>query len=671
MRVGFFVLSYFALLLYRYNNFMKKYFFMSLLSFAAWVNAQSSDSIQTKSLKPLKGNTTNDSIQIFKTKIQDYQYWTENSKTSIIDTTLSIKNYYNQNFLKRDLFGKMIFPNSGSVVVDLELQDKPFAIALLPHGKKYNYYGVDDIKYYDVKTPYTEFIYEAGVKEGNFLSTTFSHNISKQFNYTLHYRGLNSEGRFAQEASKNNSFVFSTNFKSKNERLKIQGHWASQKFLNSENGGVQDIYDFIYQDDRRLSNVRNIKMNLQNARSEFDARRVHLTGSYGILKRINPTDSSVYHPIQLKNTISYEKQKLRFEQQTPEYFTSPVIGSYNTDYKFSKSFSNITTAGFQWNDRLAIEAGIKFQNVSIGVDELLVNNDPEITVQPLPTKWSESLFGVVGQLNFDWNEKVKLRANAELLQGSQYNGLYNLDAALDIQPVAGYTLTAGILAQSNMPSLNMIYNQSFYADYNYLNDFAKENSQKIYGILSFDKINTSVEAAVHNLDHYVYVDSDYLPKQLDDNINYFKLKFANHLKFAKNFHLVSTLQYQNVTKNERYMPLPDFMLRETLYWQGKIFEGKAEVQAGLNGSYFTKYDALRYNPIIGEMMLQDQENIQEIGNFPIIDAFLNFKVQNMRFYIRAEHLNSMFSKEPNYFSAPGVPYRAFKFQVGLKWNIFT
>ena len=650
---------------------MKKYFFMSLLSFAAWVNAQNSDSIQTKNIKPLKGNTTNDSIQIFKTKIQDYNYWTENSKASIIDTTLSIKNYYNQNFTKKDLFGKMIFPNSGSVVVDLEMQDKPFTISMLPFGKKYNYYQVEDVKYYDVKTPYTEFIYEAGVKEGNFLSTTFSHNLGSRFNYTLHYRGLNSEGRFAQEGNKNNSFVFSSNYKSKNNRLTIQGHWASQNFQTQENGGVQDINDFIYQDDRRLTNVRNIKVNLQNGKSEFDARRVHLTGVYGILNRINPTDSTVYHPIQLKNTISYEKQKLRFQQNAAEYFESDVIGNDTRDKKYATNFSNVTTAGFQWSDRLAVEAGIKFQNITVGVDDVLVNTNPDVAFVPNPQKWSESLFGAVGKLNFDWNEKVKLRANAELLQGSKYDGLYNVDAALDIQPINGYTLTAGILAQSNIPSLNMIYNQSYYADFNYFNAFNKENTQKIYGVLALDKINTTIEAAAYNIDNYVYVDTDYLPKQLDDNINYFKLKLSNHFRFAKSINLVSTIQYQNVTKNEEFMPLPDLLLRETLYWQGKVFDGKAELQVGLNGTYFTKYDALRYFPITGEMALQDPNNIQQIGNFPIIDAFLNFKVQNMRFYIRGEHINSMFSKEPNYFSAPGVPYRAFKFQLGLKWNIFT
>jgi len=652
---------------------MKKLFFITLLGVSSSTFSQVSDTVQTKVLKPLKGNSTNDSVVIFKTKIDDYQYWTENSKVSIIDTTLSIKNYYNQNFTKQDLFGKMIFPNSGSVVVDLEVQDKPFEISLLPYGKKYNYYRADQVRYFDVKTPYTEFIYEAGVKEGNFLSTTFSHNFNSRFNYTLHYRGLNSEGRFKQEGNKNNSFVFSTNYKSKNNRLKIQGHWAAQKFNTQENGGVKDIYDFILQDDRRLTNVRNINVNLQNARSEFDARRVYLTGTYGILKRINASDSSEYHPIQLKNTIAYEKQKMRFEQSSPEYYSefSDVIGTDYRDKKYATNFSNITTAGFQWTDRVKVEAGIKLQNIKVGVDEVLINTDPAMNYLPNPKDWSENLFGAVAKIDFDWNEKLRLRANGELLQGSTYDGLYNVDAALDIQPVNGYTLTAGILAQANMPSLNLIYNQSYYANFNYFNQYAKENTQKIYGVLNLEKINTSVEGALYNIDNYVYTDVDYLPKQLNDNINYFKIKFNNHLTFAKHFNLVSTLQYQSVTKNETYMPLPDLIVRETFYWQGKVFDGKGELQVGLNGTYFSKYNSLQYFPVTNQLMLQNGDQIQEIGGFPIIDAFINFKVQNMRFYIRGEHINSMFSKEPEYFSAPGVPYRSFKFQLGLKWNIFT
>ena len=637
------------------------------------------DSVQ-QILKPLKGSSTNDSITNFKTKITDYKFWNNGQKPEIIDTTLNIKNYYNQNFIRRDAFGKLFFPNVGGVVTDLEYQDQPFSTSLLPTGKKYNYYRTSDIKYYDVKTPYTEFIYENGVKEGNFLSSTFSHNINKQFNYTFHYRGLVSEGRYRNEKAQNNTFVFSSNYKTKNERFKLWWHYSAQNLKNNENGGIKDINDFILQDERRMTNVRNIEVNSQTAKSTFDARRIEMNASYGILKRMNAKDSTFYNPIIIKNTISYEKQKFRYEDSSAVgdlYETEILTRLGRSNQKASTDFYNVTTAGFQWTDRVQIEAGVKFQNLRVFSEEALNYQifdpkDPTVVLRTVvnPKQIEENLVGIVGKVNFDWNEKLKLYGNAEFLQSDNYKSVYNVDAVLDITPVNGYTLSAGALIQAKIPSLNQIYNQSFFEDFNYAHQFETENTQKLFAKLNLEKVKTSVEGSLYNIDNHVYLDQDLVYKQLSDNVNYFKIKGINHLQFGK-INLVSTAQYQKVTKNETYMPLPDFLIRETLYWQGELFNKKAQLQAGINATYFTKYNGMRYIPIINEFALQDPTSVQEIGGYPILDIFINFKVQNMRFYIRGEHINASFTKEPNYFAAPNVPYRDFKFQLGLKWNIFS
>ncbi|MCA4776901.1 putative porin [Empedobacter stercoris] len=631
-----------------------------------------------KSLKPLKGSSANDSVTYFKTKIDDYKFWTNGRKPEVIDTTLHIKNYYNQNFIKQDAFGKLFFPNVGGVVVDLEYQNSPFNPSMLPTGKKYNYYYANEIKYYDVKSPYTEFIYENGVKEGNFLSSTFSHNINKQFNYTFHYRGLISEGRYKHEKAQNNTFVFSSNYKTKSERFKLWWNYAAQNLKNNENGGIKDIYDFILQDERRKTNIRNIDVNSQTAKSEFDARRIELNASYGILKKLNEKDSTFYNPIELKNKFSYEKQKYRYEDSSPNgdlYDTPLITGLDNRNKKSFTDLSNTTTAGFLWTDRVKIEAGVKLQSLRVFSEEpfifFKVDEDDNIIYNVNnPKEIKENLFGVVGKVDFDWNEKLKLYGNVEYLQSDNYKSVYNVDAVLDITPIQGYTLSAGAVIQSKIPSVNAIYNQSFFADFNYANKFETENVQNLFAKLKLDKVNTTVEASLYNLDNKVYLDSDLVYKQLNDNINYFKIKGENHLRFGK-INLVSTAQYQKVTKNENIMPLPDFLIRETLYWQGELFNKNAQLQAGINATYFTKYNGLRYIPILNEFAIQDPTNIQEIGGYPILDVFINFKVRNMRFYIRGEHINASFTKEPEYFAAPNVPYRDFKFQLGLKWNIFS
>ena len=190
-----------------------------------------------------------------------------------------------------------------------------------------------------------------------------------------------------------------------------------------------------------------------------------------------------------------------------------------------------------------------------------------------------------------------------------------------------------------------------------------------YGVLSLEKFKTQIEAAYFTLDDWIYFGSDLLPAQLDDAIQTFKIKGRNHLSY-NGFNLVSTLQYQKTTKNEEYMPLPDFLVRETLYWQGKVFNRKAEIQTGVNVYYFSSFDALGFTPIFNEFYLQNPAQLQPIGNHPMIDLFINAKIRNMRIFIRGDHFNAIFGKR-GYFAAPNVPYRDFKLQLGLKWNIFN
>ena len=84
------------------------------------------------------------------------------------------------------------------------------------------------------------------------------------------------------------------------------------------------------------------------------------------------------------------------------------------------------------------------------------------------------------------------------------------------------------------------------------------------------------------------------------------------------------MQYQKVTNNEEFLPLPDFIARASIYWQGKLFNNKAEVQVGFNGNYFTEFESRTFFPVINEFMIQNEHpvyGIQKIGNFPILISF--------------------------------------------------
>ena len=61
---------------------------------------------------------------------------------------------------------------------------------------------------------------------------------------------------------------------------------------------------------------------------------------------------------------------------------------------------------------------------------------------------------------------------------------------------------------------------------------------------------------------------------------------------------------------------------------------------------------------------------KKIGDFPLMDFFLNAKIKTFRVFLKYEHFNSSFSGY-NYFSAPSYPYRDAVIRFGVIWDFFS
>ncbi len=102
-----------------------------------------------------------DSLKIFKPTIQDYQYQTQFSEKKVFDTIMTlIKTYIFSQYNNRDNFGRVQFANIGAGFNPLSYEvNAEGNLSLLPTNKSYGILGVNDIRYYDVKTPTATFIY--------------------------------------------------------------------------------------------------------------------------------------------------------------------------------------------------------------------------------------------------------------------------------------------------------------------------------------------------------------------------------------------------------------------------------------------------------------------------------------------------------------------------------
>ncbi len=616
-----------------------------------------------------ESQTPPDSLKIFRPTIKDYIFWREGELKQSFDTALTIQNFYKQNFTQRDFFGAMPFPNIGQTFNPLEYRPAYNDFQLIPTGKSFNLINEKQVRYYDVKTPTTEFVYENGVKEGQYLSTLFTHSPNKQWNYSLRYRGLRSDGRYKRQLAANRTFVGTLRYFNKNNRYQFWSHMAFNTIENEENGGVDSagLAAFVT-NNPDYRNRDRINVNLQKAQSSYRTRRFYVGQQFGLTKKQNPQDSASYlYPLAVRNIFMYRNQDFYYEESQDEtYYSSSYLPiKKKRALKEYESYSNVASLSYHSNDRFMVEGGLKFQTVRVYGDSAI-----QAGLISIPKEIKDTRLGVVGKMKFNWNEKLQLTANGEMTQGDLFKNAYFLNTQLDIQPGMTYALSGGINLFNQTPSLNLVYNPSFYTDFNYYNQqFRNTNTQEIFGEFNWKKYKTQVHGSFYRTQNFTYLDSDFNAKQYNNDLLYFKVGLKNHFQW-RHFHTQANVQFQQVTQGENVLPLPSFIGRLSAYYQNNVFRNAAELQAGININYFSKYRSPQFFPVVNEFSLQPETQNQTIGNYPMLDAFFNLKVRRMRIYIRGENMNSLFIKG-DYFSDPVTPYRDFKIQIGLFWYLFT
>ena len=618
-----------------------------------------------------KDNKPSDSLKIYNPTIGDYNYWTTQLSKREIDTAMTIDSFYQQNAYEKDLFNYQAFPNIGQALNPLVPYTINDNLQLLPTGKSFMYLKEEDVKYYDVKTPLTEFILENGVKEGQYLSTTFAHNIHSRWNYTMRYRYVKSQGRYLNSLANNSNLVFSSNYQTKNNRYKIQGNFVTHDINNKENAGLTDesITDFI-EDNPNFSNRERMYINLQNAETEFDERRINLEHQFGILsfsKNDTIADSlkTKVFPIYIKHQFNYKHQGFQYEEPSTEtYYTSETLQDNRYNRKKLNKLENKVSLGYQWSDRLFVEGGIIQQNIKMYYDSAYV-----LETAAIPAEIKDTRIGVQGNMRFDWKENIHLRADGFFTQGDNFGSQYQLNANIELIPFPNYRLNGGVRLNSSFPSLNLLMNQSFYTDFNYYNaSFDNETTQELYAELESKKLGLKIYGSLFNQTNMVYLDANYTPQQLDNTTNYFQIGAREHYKFGK-IGIDAQAQFQKVTQNAAYLPLPDIMGRFTAYYETLAFKNHALFQTGITARYYSEFKSREFFPILNEFYITD-DTTQQIGNYPQVDAFINLKVERMRIYLRGENLNS-FLQPGEYFSTPLQPARDFKIQVGIHWFLFS
>ncbi|AWA29763.1 hypothetical protein HYN48_06550 [Flavobacterium magnum] len=645
----------------------KKLFVFFIFMMCGSVFAQKTP-LRTKDLQQLPagntvtrtpGNTQSTADNAPKATIDMYKVITADRDTTYIDTSLTIYKDYIFNYLRKDNFGLLPFANDGQTYNTLQYSLRTFS----PYpefgfrAKHFNYLEVGDMRYFSVPTPLTELYFKTVQEQGQSLDAFITLNTHERLNFSIAYKGLRSLGKYVNQLASTGNFRFTTNYITKSGRYRLNAHFTGQDLLNQENGGITDTGDFESGNDDFKDRAR-LEVYLQDAESFLKGNRYFVDHAF----RVNANDNQ--NNLYLTHQFNFENKIFEFRELTlsGRFGQSYVAGNINDKTSYDRMYNKV---GAIYENKTLGQIGFYVDdfNYNYHYNTIIVNSSG---VVPSRLKDGINTFGAqYAYRTKSWNGKA-LYSNSITSQG-----LSNIDISLSWKPDDYNVISFQVQKMNKLPDLNYNLYQSSYIAYNWSNDFKTEKINNL--IVKADTQWAAAELQLSVFKDQLFYSNDsadpevllVTPKQYSGTINYLSLKVSKEVKYGK-LALDNTLLYQKTAQDDDVLNVPQFVTRNTLYYSDYFFKKAMFVQTGVTFSYFTKYFANDYNPVLGEFYVQQQK---EIGNFPVVDFFVNARVRQTRIYLKAEHFNSAMTGN-NFYSAPNYPYRDFVVRFGLVWNFF-
>jgi hypothetical protein len=607
--------------------------------------------------------------------IDMYKIVTLQRDTILVDTALTIKKHYEVNYLRKDNFGLLPLANDGQSYNVLNfglVKYDPFP-AFGFNSKHFAYLQADDVRYYNVATPYSDLMYRSTQSQGQILDALFTVNTSENLNLFVGYKGLRSIGKYVNSISSNGIFRIGGSYNTTSKRYVLKFHFAGQDFSNEENGGISDLSQFETSEEP-YNNRERLEVYFDDATSLMKGNRYFFDHTFRLSKE-NPNSIVIHHQFNYENKFFEFTQTAansKFGGATNAYRSSIHDKTrYNRMYNLiGAAYSNKTVGDLEFYVE-DYNYNYFYRTIVFNADETGSINDPYIN-------------NAINDRIDTYGAKYTYYKNNLVATASVSNSITNQSLA-DINLQAKYkfddknSVSAHYRNMNKLPDLNYRLYQSDYKWYNWQNSFKNEKINTFEFEANTQWTDASLQYTILN-DH-LYFSNDFTPaegggtvfdtlrvtpKQYGNAINYLSLKVHKEIKFWR-LGFDNTLLYQNVQQSGNILNVPSFVTRNTLYYTDKWFKKALEVQTGFTFQYFTEYYQNDYNPLIGEFYIQDTK---KLGGFPLIDFFFNMKIQEFRLFLNAEHFNSSMSGY-NYYSAPSYPYRDFTFRFGVIWNFFS
>lgn len=542
--------------------------------------------------------------------------------------------------------------------------------------------------FYDTKSPFTNLSYWTcgnKVVGDDHFKALFTVNANKRLNVGFILDYLYARGYYQYQGISYFNGALFTSYRG--DRYRMNALFSNNHMKMAENGGIENDM-FITNPEEMSGDISSntIPTLLSSTWNRNDNQTLYFNQQYnvGFHRQVNDSTrefvpvTSFIHTLQLNTN----KHEFRSYEDLSTYYLNDFLPS-DTTSDISKYMSLKNTLAIQLKEGFNkwAQAGLTgFVRANMRTYKMRDLNEENI---PYMRQYNETMISAGGMLSRTQGKLLNYKVLAETTITGEEAGDVNVegDFGLNFRLLGDTVTLAGKAYMKNQTPaffLRHYHGRHFWWDA----DLDKELRTRIEGSLSSKRTGTTIRISAENIKNYTYLNNlaQAVPgssekwlnaasvAQNSGNIQVMTAQLTQNFKFGI-VHWDNEVTYQT-TSDIDILPLPKLNVYSNLYLSFPLVKDVLRMQLGGDVRYFTKYYAPDYTPGLQQYLLQNPDNRVEIGNYPIINTYVNAEWKRTRIYLQVfSHLNQGKGTR-NYFLVPHYPINPSVIKIGISWSFY-
>lgn len=631
--------------------------------------------------KMLQTHLFHDSIYTQRIFTWNHSKYLNSAQLAMIDTNLTT-NRTELPFYKNDVGVTYLGATGSATQLHNYFKRQAGASDIYPFMNPYEQYArtPEEVNFYSTKGPFSDLAYYSSgnnqISEDN-LMVLFTRNINPAWNFGLYYQRMGARGIYQNQATNTKSFTLFTSYTGK--RYVAHLGYIYNGINNRENGGIAN--DFFITDTVMTPNT--IEVRLKTARNRLSSNTYFLTHTYGIpLDLFNKRRDSLGigggTMVYFGHSFEYSRYKRIYTDGIRDTaffdFHQNLSIRYYDNYFLSRKQSYDSSFASQLDNRAfmriqpysptailsKIDGGIgySFERYYVFDPSFYLSN---YAIEKLSTGYVYGNATGMFSKYFLWSAFLKYN-----LSGYRQNDLLlDATARLSLYPIQdGIHLTGRFLIDNKEPAF--FTNHYFSNRLKWNENFSKTTETRVEVGLYIPAWDFNTKFSNGIISKPIYFGLDATPKQSADVLNITSVTAEKNLRLW-HFHLDNRVLFQ-LTSDKDIVPLPLVSANVAFYFQSEWVKSVLNNQLGLDVYYNTKFYDYAYNPAAGMFHTQ---NVRQLGNYPWIDLFANFKWKRAIIYVKFTNAANGMIGNNDHFSALHYPRNDRMLRLGLHWYFYN